>query len=184
MRAATRNNPSLIMKILFSIGIGALLVAVTLLVINLGVSLVFAGRVFPGIAMNGISLSGLSMQEAAHEISSSYNFPETGKILLAAGDKSWLVKPAQLGFYLDAQASAKAAFDTGRSGSPLSLLLQRFSLLKGKVEAQPSFIFDQKIAVNYLNNLAIEINQPLREASLSINGTEVVVVDGCDSGGG
>lgn len=128
--------------------------------------------------MNGISLSGLTREEAAGKISSSYRYPDTGSILLVDGEQSWSLKPVQLGFYLDPVASANSAYDIGRKGGMIDVLLQRMSLLSGEVKAQPTFVFNQGTAIDLLNSLAEQINQPLREASISIVGTQVVVQNG------
>jgi vancomycin resistance protein YoaR len=145
---------------------------------NLGISLFFMGRIMPGVTMNGISLSGMTVDDAAAVITNSYRFPETGNILLIDGQNSWPVKPVQLGFYLDPLASANSAYNAGRRGGVLQVLLQRVNVFKQSVQVQPSFIFDQKTAVNALNALAAQINQPVREAAISIEGTQVLVQSG------
>ncbi|MBA4374850.1 MAG: hypothetical protein C0401_01570 [Anaerolinea sp.] len=178
MTVHARNRPSVFLQLLSACGLGIVFFVIILLLTNLGISLVFAGHILPGISMNGIPLSGLSIQEATREIARSYSYPDAGNILLVDGERSWLVKPVQLGVYLDAQASARAAYEAGRKGSIVTLLIQRFNLLKDNVETQPTFIYDQKTAVNLLNSLAAVIDQPIREASLSISGTEVVVENG------
>ena len=178
MTVHARNRPSVFLQLLSACGLGIVFFVIILLLTNLGISLVFAGHILPGISMNGIPLSGLSIQEATREIARSYSYPDAGNILLVDGERSWLVKPVQLGVYLDAQASARAAYEAGRKGSIVTLLIQRFNLLKDNVETQPTFIYDQKTAVNLLNSLAAVIDQPIRESSLSISGTEVVVENG------
>ncbi|EKD89477.1 MAG: VanW family protein, partial [uncultured bacterium] len=145
---------------------------------NLGISLFFIGRIMPGVSMNGIPLSGMTVEEAAATITSSYRFPETGNILLVDGQNNWPVKPMQLGFYLDPLASANSAYNAGRRGGLMQVLLQRVNVFKQSVQVQPSFIFDQKTAVNALNTLAVQINQPVQEANISIEGTQVLVQSG------
>ncbi len=169
---------SIVKQILFSIGFGLAVFISFMALLNGALSLFFIGRIMPGVVMNGYSLSGMSIEEAASTIAASYRFPQTGSILLTDGDKSWMVRPVQLGFYLDPVASANAAYEVGRRGTIISILTERMNIFKGEVEAQPSFVFDQKTAVSYLSSLANEINQSIREAGISINGTEVVVQNG------
>jgi len=162
-----------------SLWVGTALFLALILAANLFVSLVFANRIFPGVSMKGISLSGMNQEQAAVSIAASYTFPQSGQIMLTDGTRTWVVKPADLGFFLDPQASARAAFQTGRSGSILEILANRFTLLtQGKMDVSPTFIYNEIVALNYLNGLASQINQPLREASISISGTEVVVTNG------
>lgn len=162
-----------------SLWVGTALFLALILATNLFVSLVFANRIFPGVSMKGISLSGMNQEQAAASIAASYTFPQSGQIMLTDGTRTWVVKPADLGFFLDPQASARAAFQTGRSGSILEILANRFTLLtQGEMDVSPTFIYNEIVALNYLNGLASQINQPLREASISISGTEVVVTNG------
>jgi vancomycin resistance protein YoaR len=97
---------------------------------------------------------------------------------LVDGQNSWPVKPVQLGFYLDSMASANSAYDAGRRGGLIQVLLQRINVFKQSVQVQPTFIFDQKAAISALDSLAAQINQPVREAGISIQGTQVSVQNG------
>ncbi|MCX6055340.1 MAG: VanW family protein [Chloroflexi bacterium] len=178
--APLRHSPrsSLLSQILTSCGLGVVIFFLILLVINLGISIFYSGRIFPGISMNEIPLAGLSLTEATKRISNSYDYPVSGTILLANGTENWPIKPIQLGVYLDAPSSAKAAFEAGRSGSWFNILQMRFSIFKEGLNLPPTFIFDQKTAVAFLNNLAATINQPVREARISLSGTDVIVENG------
>jgi len=42
------------------------------------------------------------------------------------------------------------------------------------VQVPPVIVFDQRVAFRYLSQIATQVNQPMTEASLSLNGTEVV----------
>ncbi len=179
MNTQNRSAAFLLTQIATSLWVGTAIFLALLFALNIFISLVFANRIFPGVSMKGISLSGMSQEEAAVNIASSYNFPHTGKIMLTDGARTWVVSPADLGFFLDPQASAYAAFEAGRHGSILEILTNRFTLLtQGEIEVSPTFIYNEIVALNYLNGLAAQINQPLREASISISGTEVMVTNG------
>ena len=167
-----------IQQVLIALGSGLAAFLLLFMAFNLGISLFFIGRIMPGVSMNGIPLSGMTVEEAAATITSSYRFPETGNILLVDGQNNWPVKPMQLGFYLDPLASANSAYNAGRRGGLMQVLLQRVNVFKQSVQVQPSFIFDQKTAVNALNTLAVQINQPVQEANISIEGTQVLVQSG------
>ena len=165
-------------QISLGLGIGLAAFLLVFLFLNLAVSLMFIGRIMPGVSMNGIPLAGKTVEEASATITSLFRYPDTGTIMLVDGDKSWVVRPSQLGFYLDPIASAQSAYNTGRRGGIITVLLQRWNLIKGEIEAQPVFIFDEKTAVSYLNSLAVQINQSVHEAGISIEGTQVIVQDG------
>lgn len=178
IRAKTTFPSTLFAQVGLAVGSGLLAFFLVFVLINAAISLAFSGRIMPGVAMNGLPLAGMKIEEATSVISSSYRFPESGSIVLVDAENSWVVRPVQLGFYLDPLASANNAYNVGRKGNLLEVLLQRTSMFKQEVPVQPSFIFDQKTAVNYLNDLAMRINQPVKEASISIIGTQVIVENG------
>lgn len=178
MNLQNRQPPSLFSQIFSALWIGAGAALALLLAINVAVSAFFANRVFPGISMNGVSLSGMNINQASSSIASSYNFAESGRVMLTYGDQSWILRPAELGFFLDPQASAQAALDTGRRGSLLDVLRDRFTFFHSGMSVLPTFIFSEKTTVDFLNTLSAQINQPMREASISISGTDVIVNNG------
>lgn len=155
-----------------SLALGVVAFAGALILLFLGSQIFYVGRIVPGVHMNGIDLGGLSISEAASRISSSLNYPNQGKILLQDGSKNWLVTPAQLGFFLDPEASAHNAFTAGHQASIIGAIIGQ------TVEASPSFIFNQQTAVQFLTNLASQIDQPVREASLGVQGSDVYVNQG------
>lgn len=175
---AKRYSPPLALRLLKAIGFGLALFLIFLIAANLLFSAFYSNRILPGVSMSGIPLEGLTIDQAAAVIGKTISFPDKGVILLMAGDKSWSVSPAQLGIYLDPQSSAKAAFGVGRKGSLLNILAKRLSSFTSTSEVFPTFIYDQKASVSVLEQIAAQINQPIREASISLNGTDVVVTQG------
>ncbi len=175
---ATKSSSPLIIRLLKSLGLGVTLFLVFLLAANLLFSVFYSNRILPGVTMNGLPLEGLTVDEATSVIGKAITFPDTGVILLATGDKSWSVTPVQLGIYLDPRSSAQAAYAVGRKGNLLEILAKRISSFTSTSQVFPTFIYDQKASVAFLEQIASQINQPIREAVLSVNGTEVVVTQG------
>lgn len=140
--------------------------------------LVYAGRIFPGISVAGVDVSGLDPQTAAVKLSDTLSYPINGKIVFREGDKAWIASPAQLGMVFDASSSARKAYQLGRSGG-------MFGALSGQIRARgfgydvpPVIIFDQRVAYQYLQGLASQTDQPVVEAGLHLEGTNVVAVAG------
>jgi vancomycin resistance protein YoaR len=168
-----RSRSSIVRQILSAIALGfGVMLALSLLWI-LGINLFYANRVLPGVTLNGISLGGKSKQEAIQAIAADYSFPQNGHILLQAGKDTWMVSPAQLGVYLDSENTAKQALAFGRT-NPLQMI--ESSLFGYPIS--PTFIFDQHVALQYLTGLSGLINQPVKEASLSIENAQVTVIQG------
>jgi vancomycin resistance protein YoaR len=137
-----------------------------------------SGRIYPGVTLAGVDLSGLSIDQATERVFEEVTYPQNGRILFKYGDTSWLASPADLGLFLDAQTSAQKAFDTGRSGNLLPRLINQYNLYTQGVDIPPVMIFDQNMALQYLSHLSGQIDQPVIEASLDINSTDVIVRQG------
>jgi vancomycin resistance protein YoaR len=157
---------------------GLVIAIVVFLLVNLAAGAVFSGRVYPGVSAAGLPLAGLKFSQASALLTITPGYPENGRLTLVYGERQWVVTPAQLGVFSDPQATASIAYQTGRGGSLAQIILDRVQLLRGGVEIHPSFLYNENITVDYLESIAAEINQPLREASLELSGTDVIVNNG------
>ncbi len=143
-----------------------------------GYQLAFAGRIFPGISVAGVDVSGLSPNDAALKLNQTLSFPITGKILFRAADTVWVASPVELGMVFDPSASALAAYQYGRSGGLFGALAGQIGAGGLGADVSPVIIFDQRVAYTYLQNIASQIDQPVKEASLYLDGTNVVALPG------
>ena len=145
---------------------------------TLGYQLVYAGRIFPGISVAGVDVSGLSPDEAALKLNQALSFPISGKVVFRDGDKVWVASPVQLGMVFDPSASARSAYDLGRGGGLFGALAGQVQAVGAGADIAPVVIFDQRLAYTYLQSLATEINRSVIEASLHLEGTNVVAAPG------
>jgi vancomycin resistance protein YoaR len=171
----SRNLPKQILAALFG---GFLLFFTIIITWTLGYQLLYAGRIFPGVSVAGVELSGLSPNDAALKLSQTLSFPITGKILFRVTDRIWVASPAELGMVFDPSASALAAYKFGRSGGLFGALAGQVSAGGLGADVSPILIFDQRVAYTYLQNIASQINQPVVEASLHLEGANVVAQPG------
>lgn len=168
----------LLAQILAALTSGLVLFLVAVLIWVLGYQLVYAGRIFPGVSVAGVDLSGLSPQDAASKLSQTLSFPSSGKVLFRDGNRVWVASPVELGMVFDASSSAQAAYRLGRSGNIFAALDGQVRARGFGVEVAPVIIFDQRVAYQYLQGLAQQVNQPIIEASLHLNGTDVIAQPG------
>jgi vancomycin resistance protein YoaR len=143
-----------------------------------GYQLAFAGRIFPGVSVAGVDVSGLAPNDAALKLSQTLSFPITGKVLFRAGDGVWVASPVELGMVFDPSASAIAAYEYGRSDGIFTSLARQLGAMGLGADVSPVLIFDQRVAYTYLQNIAAQIDQPVVEASLKVDGTNVVAQPG------
>ncbi len=145
---------------------------------TLGYQLIYAGRIFPGVSVAGVDLSGLSRDDAAVKLNQTLSYPITGKVLFRDGENAWVASPAELGMVFDPSSSAVTAYKLGRSGGLFGALAGQIRAAGRGISVAPVIIFDQRVAYQYLNQISSQINQPVMEASLSLEGTNVVAKPG------
>ena len=145
---------------------------------TLGYQLLYAGRIFPGVSVAGVDLSGLKPSDAALKLNQTLSYPISGKILFKDGEKAWVATPAELGMVFDPSSSAETAYSLGRSGGLFDSLAGQIRAGGSGIQVPPVIIFDQRVAFQYLSQISAQINQPVAEASLSLNGTNIVAQPG------
>ena len=158
--------------------LGFILFIVAIVAIYTAFQVWYGGRIFPGVTVNGVAVGGLTPAAAAATITQEFSFPQSGKILLQDGGQTWLVSPGQLGLYLDPETSALNAYHVGRSSGIFRRLRDQYSAYASGDSLPPALIFDERVAHQVLEGLAKQIDKPVVEATLAIQGTDVVVNNG------
>ena len=157
---------------------GFVLFLIAILTWTLGYQLLYAGRIFPGVSVAGVDLSGLTRDAAALKLNQTLSYPIGGKILFRYGEKAWVSSPAKLGMVFDPSSSAVTAYRLGRSGGLFGSLSGQIRAGGFGVSVAPVIIFDQRVAYQYLTQISSQINQPVVEAGLSLEGTNIVAQPG------
>ncbi len=168
----------LIPQILTAIIGGLIIFTVLLVAVVIGFNISFADKIYPGVTVAGVDLSGMEPAEAASLLEKRLQFPSQGKLLFRDEDKIWLTTPSQVGFYLNPQTSASAAYQYGRNGRPSTRLFDRFKSWYLGTSLPPMYVFDENTAQVYLEKIAPQTDIQKVEASLSVDGVEVVVRPG------
>ncbi len=175
----TRSNPyGLVLQIFAALFGGAALFVLGAALWVFGYQLWYSGRIFPGVSMAGVDLSGLPVAQASARLEQALTYPQSGKIVLRDGEKVWVATPAELGVGLDAASSAQQAYRLGRSGGLFGSLEDQLQSWQRGVDVSPVLLFDQRVAYAYLQKIAVEIDRPVVEARLEVEGTNVVAEPG------
>jgi vancomycin resistance protein YoaR len=143
-----------------------------------GYNMAHAGRIYPGISVAGIAVDGMEPYEAAALLAAEVSYPHTGRIAFQDQGEIWIARPVELGLSLDAAASAQQAYELGRSGNPLRRFTEQLGAWYSSVDLPPMMAYNEQAAYTYLETLAAGVNKPVVEASLSIEGEEVVALPG------
>jgi vancomycin resistance protein YoaR len=176
------NNSSLTNTLTQKVAIALVAFFLSFGLITLGTSIVvhllYDQRILPGVSASGIALGGKTPAEAEVLLQQAVTFPEQGRVVLKSGDQSWVVKPADLGMQFDYRQTAEAAYISGRGRSIPGWLFDPLISLTAGYPVSPVIIYDERVAEQYLLGLAIQIDTPTIESSLSINGTTVGLTAG------
>ncbi len=155
---------------------GILLLMLTTLLLSsvLAFELRHAERIYPGVWVWGVDVGGVRPEEAAAALEEHLEL-NTLLVTLRGPDRSWGVRPADLGLQLDGEATLAPAYAIGREGSWLGNLSTQLQLLTEARNLPPVAIYDEQTARFYLEALSEEVYVPPTDATLSLNGTTPVV---------
>ena len=132
-------------------------------------------QVFGGVLCNGFDLSGVSASQAESLIQEKNVYPTQGVIGFRDGQRNWLVKPADIGLYLNAKETAVQAMRWGRRGGIIPSLNERFQAWYFGVDLPVLMLYNERAAHDYLSSLATQVNTKPVEAALHIQSLEVKV---------
>lgn len=130
--------------------------------------------IYPGVSAYGVDLSGMTKDQALAALSSRYTYGTDAVFTFRDGDKVWQKTAAELGVSFDPQQTVETAFKMGRSGGLFANLSDQSNAWMNGESIQPTIVFDQSKANAILQQIAAEVNQPVKDATILLNGTQVV----------
>ncbi|MEM8529269.1 MAG: peptidoglycan binding domain-containing protein [Chloroflexota bacterium] len=144
------------------------------LLLPFATNLFMGNQVMQGVSIQGQPVSGMSYEALQTELEDQYASFQTTPITLAFDDQTWTPSLDQLGARLDIEAMTNAAMMTGRHGGPVQRVQDLWALWSGGVDIGPRLIIDEQILQAYLSITALEVEQPPRDAALSVAEGKVV----------
>ena len=138
----------------------------------------FSGRIYRGVAINSVSVGGLTPAEAAEKLEKELRYPFESSFTFTYQDRQWQASPQQLGFHPQTADMTESAFSVGRSGGLLDQITEQLSALLHGVRIQPVFLFDERVAFNFITKMSAEIDTPMEDPSIVLQGSEVVIIPG------
>ena len=139
---------------------------------------IYQGRIFPGVSVGWVNLSGQTPDDAADLLRKQYNYPEEGLITLQYDDLSWETYPAELGLFFSPNFNAERAFNIGRQGLITDRIIAQIQILRHGVSFAPQFVLDEETGIQFLEGIAGDVDQDGVEASIQLDGLEVLVQPG------
>ena len=140
----------------------------------LAFELYHAERIYPGVQVWGAEVGGMRPEQAAAALERDRGLGEP-ILTLRGPDRSWGVRPADLGLRLDSWLTLVPAYYVGRGGAGVGDLLTHLQLLLRGEEFPPVVVYDEHVARLYLETLADQVDIPSVDAALSLDGVTPVV---------
>lgn len=134
----------------------------------------FTQLIYPGVSAFGVDLSGMTHQQAAAALAARFTYGERAIFTFRDGDRFWQRTAAELGVSYDPLQTVEEAFKIGRGSTLLENLLEQADAWLNGASVQPRVIFDQSQAAAWLKQIAAQIDRPVLDATLSLNGTQVI----------
>ncbi|MFN7209287.1 MAG: VanW family protein [Aggregatilineales bacterium] len=134
----------------------------------------FAQLIYPGVSAFGVDLSGMTHQQAMQALAARFTYGENAVFTFRDGERVWQHSAAELGVSYDPLQTVEAAFKIGRGGTILENLRQQADAWLNGAAIQPVVVFDQSRAAALIDQIAAQINRPVLDAALSLNGTQVI----------
>ncbi len=134
--------------------------------------------ILPGVGAGGVGLGGMTVEEAARKLETAWNSENV--ITLTDGQRTWTASPAELGLTLDASATAQRAYEAGRGEGLINGIVTLIESAVGGYAVAPTAALDPAAARNGLTRWAAAINIPPQDATIRIEGGQVVAVPGAN----
>jgi LysM repeat protein len=160
------------------VGLGALFIVLPLILLSTTVVLFQVCQMnLPGVIVYDKEVGLMSREETLQLIDSYWN--ENRQIQLVSSqnpeDAYWLT-PAELGYWVDPEATARTAFDLGRDADPFSDII---SAASGEAQVvMPVLYFNENTARQTLSAIAKDLSLPAEEASITTQDSAWVALPG------
>ena len=120
----------------------------------------------------------MSREDASAALQARISYPTTGLVVVESNGQVWTFTPAQMGLTVDHEATLNYAYAQGREGWPWQRIGERLRLLRSGKSIAPVMLLDERLTRLTLGEVASQINQEMREASLQLDGTRVTAIPG------
>lgn len=148
---------------------GLLLIFFAMIAIVAGYQLMYQDKVLPGVStVYGVDMTGMTAVEVRSELENRFTYAEDATFVFRYREQSWEYSAAELGVTLDLDATVEAIFNAGRESSPVGDLWDQWAIYRNGYAVSPIVTYNESMAEQIVREIAAEINQPVRDATISI----------------
>ena len=138
----------------------------------------FRDKIYRGVSVDNVIVGGLTRSEAAEKLEQDLRYPIESSFRFTWQDKNWQASARELGFHPQTEPMTEAAFSIGRTGGLLDQISTQIAAMLHGVTIQPVFLFDERVAFNKITKIAEEIDTPMDDPSIVLQGSDVVIMPG------
>jgi vancomycin resistance protein YoaR len=160
----------------------AIVGAVLLLALLVGIQAAYAGRALPGVNVAGVDIAGMTPEAAAASLEASLPSLQNGTLSLVIGDETLPLEYRDLGRTYDTDAMLDAAFAVGRSGDPLARGLEELRTLIRGSQIAPRVRWDEGMLATALSAAAKGFDREAVDATVTRGDNGQFVVTGAAYG--
>lgn len=165
-------------QLLFILLVGVLLAALVGTAVLFAYETRHANTIYPGVSVGSVDVSDMTVGQAVLKLKEQSDYSTQGKLLFTFGEMRWLYTPEQLGYAINPYVSAEQAFSVGRDASLVRSLAAQLNSARQGVRIGPTATYDQRQAYAVLQQVASQVDKPVVEAQITLNGTDVQVTAG------
>ncbi|MCE2471917.1 MAG: VanW family protein [Anaerolineae bacterium] len=154
------------------------LVALSLAIGLIGLQMALEDRIVPGVSIAEGDIGGLTRAEAIAALSAQYGGVEAEVYAFYDGERSWTATAAELGLSLPAAELVERAYAIGHATDGRRSLRERADAWFSGANLPLTLAFDESVARDFIARLADEVNREGHDATLSLEGMNVVVSPG------
>lgn len=135
----------------------------------------YTQRIYPGVAVRGIAIGDRTRDQAYALIATRYAPFLQAPLELTYANQRWRPTAAELGLRLDIEGALAAALLIGREDSRVTNLRQVAATWEAGIDLPLTLTIDEPTLQAYLQQLATQIERPVRDADVRIEQGTVIV---------
>jgi LysM repeat protein len=132
--------------------------------------------IVPGVYVGDVPLGGKTTAQATQELNRVWNVDRG--LIVTDGERTWYASPADFGLSLDAAATAQRALNVAHGQDTIAEMSQMLDTTLNGYAIAPVVSLDEEAARAGLEAFSTTINLPAQDASLRIEGQEVIALPG------
>jgi vancomycin resistance protein YoaR len=160
-------------------GVAALL-GLAIAVVLLTVRATHAERIFPDVTVADVPVGGMPIQQAGVALAERAEAIESSPITFIHGDQSWTATLRDVGVSIDENEALERAVAFGREDSAFRRLRSAVALARSGEQLAMPISLDYQQLDRWFDEIDRGLGSPPRNASVEIQGSDVVVVPEVD----